>query len=252
MKTCMHINTLADRLRSLLPSAVWELFRKGANGVLAPVHFSLETGHLRSALASRAMDRRGNPLPWFTYSAIQFLLMKNFRNRTVLEWGAGQSTLFWASRASSVLSMEGDPEWIKSLSARVPSNVSLHQVGLDLADAEPLLQGRRFDIVVCDGLDRYRCAARSVDLITPDGAVIIDNSDGNQGPKPGFGFIDLYRQSGFRRIDFYGYPPGNTVQQCTSILFRENCFLLSGDENPWPPLSYWEYPPEVVAKWQSE
>ena len=107
----MHINTLADKLRAVLPSPLWEALRKTSNALLGPIHFSIETGHLRSCLSSRAMDRHGDPLPWFTYSAIQFLMMKNFSGRNVLEWGAGQSTVFWASRSQSVTSIEEDPKW---------------------------------------------------------------------------------------------------------------------------------------------
>ena len=77
----MHLNTLADRLRAALPKPIWNLLRKSANAVLGPLHFSLETGHLRSCLKSRAVDRHGNPLPWFTYPAIQFLLPKDWRQR---------------------------------------------------------------------------------------------------------------------------------------------------------------------------
>lgn len=247
----MHINTLADKLRAVLPSPIWEALRKVSNAILGPIHFSIETGHLRSCFRSRAVDRHGNPLPWFTYPAIQFLLMKNFAGRSVLEWGAGQSTLFWAQRASSVTSMEEDPNWYSELLKKLPSNASLHLTKRDLSNADVVLKGRQFDIIVCDGLDRFLCAERSIPLLKSDGAIIIDNSDGNQGPRPGFGFIELYRESGLSRIDFYGYPPGNTVQQCTSIFFRNSCFLFSGTERPWPPLSFWVYPPEIAASWQN-
>ena len=196
------------------------------------------------------MTRQGEPLPWFTYSAIQFLMMKDLKQKTVLEWGAGQSTFFWGKRCKSVLSLEADQAWYQNLKSTIPSNVELHLIRNDISDADPVLGNRKFDLVICDGLDRYKCAERSTRLLNPNGAVIIDNSDGNQGPKPGFGFIDLYRQEGFSRIDFYGYPPGNTVQQATSVFFKEGCFLLSGEEAPWAPLSYWEYPPEIQASWQ--
>ncbi|MBL9168407.1 MAG: hypothetical protein JNN07_11750 [Verrucomicrobiales bacterium] len=247
----MHINTLADRLRSTLPKPLWECLRKASNAVLGPLHFSLETGHLRSCLASKAMTRQGEPIPWFTYSAIQFLMMKNLSSKTLLEWGAGQSTFFWGKRCKSVTSFEADSDWFRKLQPLVPSNVELHLVKNDISDVDHLLGTRKFDLVVCDGLDRYKCAERSLQLLNANGAVIIDNSDGNQGPKPGFGFIDLYRTEGYSRIDFYGYPPGNTVQQSTSIFFKGDCFLFAGEEAPWAPLSYWEYSPEIQASWQT-
>lgn len=241
----MHINLLADKLRAALPAPIWNAFRKVSNAVLAPIHFSLETGHLRSSLASRAMTAGGDPIPWFTYPAVQFLMSKSnyikAKGASVLEWGAGQSTLFWANIASRVVSMESDQTWAARVSARAPNNVEIHLVGSDASGAAKAIAGRKFDIVVCDGLDRWICARDSIGLVNEGGAVIIDNSDGNQGPRAGFGFIELYRDAGFSRVDFYGYPPGNTVQHCTSLLFRGDCFLLSGatGDAPRPPLSMW-------------
>ena len=236
----MHINAVADWLRAKLPWPIWNFFRKIANSLLGPLHFSLETGHLRSCLKSRAVDRKGEPLPWFVYSAIQFLLPKNFSQKLILEWGAGQSTFFWAKRASKVVSFEADPKWYSVLNKSKPANVSLFLVREDISDADGHLQDELFDIIVVDGLDRFKCAKRSLKLLAPNGAIIVDNSEGNHGPRPGYGIIDIYREGGLRRIDFYGYPPGNSTQQCTSIFCRADCFLLKGDENPLVTLSFWK------------
>src|SRR6266568_2845681 len=97
----MHINALADWLRAKLPWPIWNFFRKIANSVLGPLHFSLETGHLRSCLKSRAVDRKGEPLPWFVYPAIQFLLPKDFSQKLILEGGA-------ANQRSSGLSVPAE------------------------------------------------------------------------------------------------------------------------------------------------
>ena len=213
----MHLYSFADQLRARMPRPIWDCFRKMSNAVLAPLHFSLETGHLRSSLASRAMDRHGNPLPWFTYPAIQLLLNKDLSRRKVLEWGAGQSTFFWATRAEAVTSFESAPNWHAWLQRRIPKNVALHLVREDIADTESILEDQCYDLVVCDGLDRYKCAERSIGLLSPDGAIIIDNSEGNNGPRPGFGFLQRYKEAGFARVDFFGYPPGNTIQQTYSL-----------------------------------
>lgn len=186
------------------------------------------------------MDRHGEPLPWYTYPAIQFLLPKDFRGKRVLEWGAGQSTLFWAHRAKEVVAFESDARWCSTLMKHKPPNALIHLVNKDASNVESLLNGEPFDVIVVDGLDRWKCAERSLNLLTPDGAIIVDDAERNCGPQPGYGCIDLYREAGLSRLDFYGYSPGNTTQHCTSIFFRGGCFLIGGEENPQVTLSFWK------------
>ena len=122
----------------------------------------------------------------------------------------------------------------------MPPNVFLYLVGEDVLDVDQYLNEESFDVVVVDGLDRFLCAKRSLSLLAPDGAIVVDNSEGNHGPRKGYGIIDLYRDAGLSRIDFYGYPPGNSTQQCTSIFYRDRCFLTRGDELPFVTLSLWK------------
>jgi predicted O-methyltransferase YrrM len=158
----------------------------------------------------------------------------------VLEWGAGQSTLFWALRAKEVVAFESDRRWSNILMKAKPPNALIHLVKNDALNVESLLNGERFDVIVVDGLDRWKCAERSLDLLTPGGAIIVDDAERNSGPRRGYGCIERYREAGFSRMDFYGYSPGNTTQHCTSVFFRGECFLLRGVENPQVTLSFWE------------
>jgi hypothetical protein len=236
----MHIHALANRLRAALPRPIWEITRRAANATLGPLHFSVETGHLRSSLLARAVDRHGEPLPWYTYPAIQFLLPKNFTGKRVLEWGAGQSTLFWAKRAREVVAFESDRRWHQRLAGRRLPNATIHRVDDGAAAAEASLAGQRFDIIAVDGLDRWSSAKASLGILAPDGAIILDDAERNPGPNlSGRGCIDLYREAGLSRVDFYGYSPGNTTQHCTSLFFRGGCFLMRGEREPEVTLSVW-------------
>ena len=61
----------------------------------------------------RAVDKKGDPIPWYTYPAIDFLLLRDYRDKNILEFGSGQSTLWWAARAKFVLSLEEDPHSVR-------------------------------------------------------------------------------------------------------------------------------------------
>src|SRR5262245_56791293 len=104
------MHQLADAAKNNLPTfvtkplrSVLSAVRRTQTALRAPIRFSKNTGHFLSSLKARAVDKDGNPLPWYTYPAIDFLRRKCFAERTVLEFGSGQSTLWWAARARSVV-----------------------------------------------------------------------------------------------------------------------------------------------------
>jgi hypothetical protein len=243
----MNIHSIADCARKKTPPFIFNPLRKIVNAILGPICFSLSTGHIRSAFKSFAVDRRGNPLPWFSYPTIQLLLSSDFTDKRVLEWGAGQSTLFWAKRAHEVISFEHDRIWADSLRPKLPVNVKLHVIKENMSDYDSQFAPGKFDVIVVDGLDRYKGARFSLDLIKEDGVIIVDNSEGNHGeikspneggfPSQGdsrdhYGIVNLYTDRGFSRVDFYGFAPGVSVQQCTSVFHKDGCFLFKRKDLP--------------------
>jgi hypothetical protein len=64
--------------------------------------------HLQSAVRNAPVDAHGEPVPWYTYPAIDYLRQLDFSDKTVFEYGSGYSTLFWASAARRVVSVEED------------------------------------------------------------------------------------------------------------------------------------------------
>jgi len=210
-----------------MPGPVFRLVRSLGAALLTPIAFSLRSGHFRSALANKAVSRSGEPLPWYTYPCIDFLRFRDFSDRTVLELGAGQSTLWWAGRAKSVVAIEGDRGWYESLLRLVPGTVGLYFVPQDdaaicvaeVAKRLAALGEPRFDVVVIDGLWRRELVATAARVVAPDGIVICDNAEG-------YGFHEAFLDKGFERVDFYGYAPGVILPHCTAIYFRAGAFVF--------------------------
>ena len=145
-------------------------------------------------MSARAAD--GTPLPWYTYPAIDFLAQRDFKTCNVLEFGGGQSTLWWSAKARSVLTIERDAAWFARLQSQVGPNVSLHHIPvdrvtrtiqpvIDLIAANPT---RKFDIIVVDGHLRQEVAALAFDYLAPLGAIILDNAEG-------YGFYDELQET---------------------------------------------------------
>jgi len=166
--------------KRLTPGFIWRPLRSAVTAFATPVRFSFTSGHFRSSFLNRAVDRSGVALPWYTYPAIDFLSYRDFGGRHVLEFGAGQSTLWWSKRAAGVVAIEEDAVWATELSAKINQNVVLiHSPLLD--GIEPIasrLRGRQFDVVVIDGHLRCDLVDLAFELLRPDGALIVDDADG--------------------------------------------------------------------------
>lgn len=215
-------------IKKLLPNPVSRSMRSVVTAFIAPAYTFYRKGHFRSSFAMVAVDRHGYPLPWYTYPCIDFLRFRDFSGRRILEFGAGQSTVWWASVAHSVLALEGEREWVTELTQRVPGNVTLRLVDMSsvtacMRDVHDAIreQGRpRYDIVVIDGLFRKEVVPSAIEALAPNGAIICDNSDG-------YDIYEAFASSQFKRIDFYGNAPGVSLQHCTSVFFQNDCFLLN-------------------------
>jgi hypothetical protein len=217
-------------LKRTLPTVIWSPLRALGTGVITPISFSLRTGHWKSSIQQSSVLADGTPIPWYTYPAIHFLKQRSFENKNILEFGGGQSTLWWSTRARSVLTIEENLDWFVRLNQQIGKNVSLHHVPVDhetrsvlpikkLIDANPI---PKFDIIVVDGHLRQELTALAFDYLAPKGAIILDNAEG-------YGFYEETRTRDCRRIDFFGFAPGVSLGHCTSIVFVEDCFLLTPD-----------------------
>lgn len=228
MVTSLH--RMAAPMKRVLPGSIWGPLRAVSTAVVTPFRFSLKTGHFKSSLRSKACTRDGDPLPWYTYPAIDFLSQRSFADKHVLEFGGGQSTLWWGARAKSVLTIEENEAWAEYIKPRVAGNVAVHHVpadtvGRDIGPVEKtILAGpvRKFDIIVIDGHLRYELVPLAFNCLAPGGAVIMDNSEG-------YDFIDQLRNRNCRRVDFFGFCPGGSLRSCTSIAWVEDSFLLKPD-----------------------
>lgn len=138
-------------------------------------------------------------VPWWTFESADRVeeWLREHPGARVFEWGSGASTLWLASRAGIVHSVEHHPGWAGELAPRLPDNVGLRVVeavassapvvgsakpghaGLDFSayvaaiDEVPGL----FDVVVIDGRAREACLARAVGRLAPGGIIVFDNVD---------------------------------------------------------------------------
>jgi hypothetical protein len=191
-------------------------------------------GHFESVRAGKPVDAAGLPIPWYTYPAIDFLRQLDLSEKTVFEYGSGNSTLFWAARAARVISVEDDEHWSERLKDIVPDNCTILQEAdlhryAHVIDSYP----EGFDIIVVDGpargRTRLRCARAALKHLKVGGMIILDNSDWLPDS------ARLLRQADLLQVDMSGFIPIGDHTQTTSFFFhRESRFATTGTRQPAP------------------
>lgn len=197
---------------------VYSLFLLRVGGILK------EDGWFRSFREGRSVDSHGNPIPWITYPAIEFILRRIHPDMSVFEYGCGASTLWWAQRVKEIDACEHDLSWYQEVVRNVPANVKVHHVPLVYGGEYSRLVSslnKQFDVIVIDGRDRVNCAMNALSALKHDGIIIWDNSD-RQDYREGYNYLF---DNGFKKIEFVGLAPIAVCKAETALFYRSNnCF----------------------------
>lgn len=207
---------------------------------------AFDFGLLRSMVRRACVTPAGEPLPWYSYPATEFLNQFDFGGRTVFEYGCGNSTVFWSRRARRVVSVEHEAEWYEEVRRMVGPNVELlHERDPDQYIAAVHRFDERYDVIVIDGQSRLRCAREALTRMNRGGFIILDNSDW---------FPDTsktLRDSGLLEVDFFGFGPLNDYTSATSVYFDRSCTLQpAGGRQPVPGIG--SLPKDFDEAWWKE
>jgi len=209
MKIGNVINLLKD------PKMIKELLRFHAGGYLRQI------GWFESNRNNKPVDIDGQPIPWVTYSFIDFIRDRLDKTMTLLEYGSGNSTLFYGSRVKNVHTVENDKGWFDEISRSMPSNVEMKYIDL-VRGGEYSKYGQQFpntfDIVIVDGRDRVNCLKNSLGSLTARGVMVLDDTERTEYSEA----IKFMVDKGFRKIDFSGIAPGVFYRKSTTVFYRDN------------------------------
>ena len=227
------IQRLFAPIKRVTPRWASDAIRSVGTAALTPFYFSARSGHFKSSFRRAAVSPKGEPLPWYTFPCIDFLRLRDFSRRSVLEFGGGQSSVWWGRHAASVLTLEGDRSWYGRIKGSMPPNVDLRLVQATTPEARTeeirlalaAMGDRRFDVIVIDGLDRRLLVPIACDRLADGGIIICDNAEG-------YGFHEALKGRGLSRVDFYGHAPGVLLPHCTSIVFRRGSWAFEHDTAP--------------------
>ncbi len=85
------------------------------------------------------------------------------------------------------------------------------------------LLGEKFDIIIVDGRDRVNCCKNSIDALTANGVLVLDDSE-----------REIYQEArqfliakGFKELPFTGISPGLFYNKATSVFYKaDNCLAI--------------------------
>jgi hypothetical protein len=203
--------------------------------------FGRHRGYLKSLDIGMCVDRDGLPIPWYTYAAIDQLSIWDHSASKVFEYGCGNSSVWWALRAASVISVESSNSWYRRIleNKLLPKNVTpmLYPIGDSgaiaeiNAYAESIHQYGKFDVIVIDGDSRNKarlaCARAAIDHLADGGVIILDNADWHPRTSA------FLRDHDLIEVDYSGLGPLNSHAETTSF-FLHRSFRVKNRETHHP------------------
>jgi len=125
--------------------------------------------------------------PYYVPYAVNFLskLLYNKKPK-VFEWGSGISTVWYAQKVDSLITIEHNEEWYHKVTKWLKNN-KLNNVELryippinnsfeSYSQAISEYEDEFFDIVVVDGRNRVRCTVLAMNKVKKGGYLILDDS----------------------------------------------------------------------------
>ena len=185
-------------------------------------------GYLETMRKQKPVDAYSQPIPWFTYPAIEYISQLDLREKRVFEWGSGNSSAFFAERCKQIISVESDKKWYDYGVQNLRSNQQIiFREELSFIDAIEEFSSK-FDLIIIDSIRRYECALKALNFLEPGGLIILDNSDWYPNTS------SLLREVGnLIEIDMHGFGPINSYSWTTSVyLHRDFNFISKNDRQP--------------------
>lgn len=206
------MNKLITWFKLLFSKSFWKSYINGK--ILA-----IDYGFYKSVKEGLPVDKNGLPIPWYTYPAIEYLNNLDLTNLNILEYGSGNSSIYFLNKGSDLVSIEDNKDWFKKIETKTNNNHKYILTEDKHEYVERNSEIKNVDIIVIDGILRKECSVYIVKKInsseTMPTMIIFDNSDWYPNT---IEFID--NNLGWIRVDFCGFGPINSYTWTTSIFFN--------------------------------
>ncbi len=172
-----------------------------------------QRGWLESA-RSGIPARAGQPYPLLTWPFVDFLESLDTAPFSMLEFGSGQSTLYFQQRFARVISIETNPEWHRKLEPAIDRAKTSYLLMDEAAVIAGAWRGASADFALIDCACNRLAVARQ--LLAPPSPpfIVLDNADWHPNT------AQLLAGGGYFEIPFWGLKNGEDWESCTSLFVR--------------------------------
>lgn len=197
-----------------------------------------------TSIEGELLNGDSEPVPLLTSSFLDWFKTQQWNSSSLLELGAGGSTLYFSSFFKSVTSYETNQSWFDKLLVKKPNNVDLIKADTIVT---ALQQNKKnihcFDVILIDASENRAKIARWLVNEGYRGVIFFDNSEWYRNS------IKMFLKAGFVEIPFFGLKPTEDWVSCTSILAEPSALKNILDSN-------WISPPklarEMITSWDDE
>lgn len=197
---------------------------------------AFDYGQYKTIKNWNCIDNRNNEIPWYTYPAIEYFNNIDFSEKSIFEYGSGNSSKYWSNKAKKVTSIEDNKEWYEKVKKNINKNQEL-LLKNDDSEYENSISflNEKFDVIIIDGIRRVECSQIIEKFLRVDASegymVILDNSDWYKETSKYF-----RDKLNLIEIDFHGFGPINSYTWTTSIFLSRN-FKFQAIKNSQPNFS---------------
>jgi len=171
-------------------------------------------------------NKDGEAIPMLTISAIDFLDSYDFSKNSIIEFGSGQSTIYFSKKFLNVVSFENNKDFFDTLKNKLKDNVTYNFI----SDDDLLKNNYKVNIddktiVLVDCAANRNIVIHNILKNNKPNIVILDNSEFFPNS------CKYIVSNGYMEIPFWGLRPTEVYNSCTSI-FIKNGFVLQEKKYP--------------------
>jgi hypothetical protein len=204
--------------RAWLPKAVFSRLAAPLKQLSVLRLLAKEYGQYGSMKHEMSVGKDGQPVPWYSYPATEFLSCLDLSAASVFEYGSGNSSRWWLARCSKLVAVENDRSWFDQIRASI-SSPEFQYIFAEEADYARQIDafGAAFEVIIVDGVRRADCALAAIDHLKIFGGklLILDNSDWYPSLVP-----HIRKSLGWVQADFHGFGPISRFTTTTSIFIN--------------------------------
>lgn len=184
-------------------------------------YLAIDRAQYKSLKLGRPVDNKLEPIPWWTFPAIDFLNQFNFKNEVIFEYGPGNSTFWFIKKeCKKIISIENEESWFQELKATKKNNQELlfretkeeyFNTVLDFDFTVLIIDGkwRRENLkFICLNFEKIKNNLKMLIIDNPDKFQLGDLID------------EITENFDFVQADFFGFGPAFRGVGCTTVLLH--------------------------------